>query len=109
MFQRVRRKSRAIVRDPQNRLMVLLFESDVDPAAAGRVLDRILSEVEDEPKEQRVITHDPQAWSRGDRAYVAGPCGQLTQGRSGVRPTPRLGASLMKHRKMSRSATAQSF
>src|SRR5258707_10416632 len=84
MLLRVGRDPRAVVLDLQNSRVVLLFESDRDFAAAGRVLDRVLSEIENEAKEQRVIALDPQRWSRSDRADVSGPCCQLTQSGSDV-------------------------
>ena len=68
MLLGVGRDSRAVVLDLQNRRVVLLFEGDLDSAAAGRVLDRVLSEIENEAKEQRVIALDPERRSRSDRA-----------------------------------------
>jgi len=81
---RVGRDPRAVVLDLQNSRVVLLFESDLDSPAARRVLDRVLGKIENEPKEQRVIALDPQRRSRTDRAYVSGPCRQLTQSGSDV-------------------------
>jgi hypothetical protein len=68
MLLRVGRDFLAVVLDLQNRRVVLLSESDLDFAAAGRVLDRVLSEIENEAKEQRVIALDPERRSRSDRA-----------------------------------------
>src|SRR4030095_4389335 len=84
MLLGVGRDPRAVVLDLQNSRVVLLFESDVDSAAAGRVFDRVLSEVENEAKEQRVIALDPQRRSRSDRVLVSGPCRQLSQSGSDV-------------------------